>query len=101
MSSGSPPLIFGIGEVAWPKGHGYLYVKRTASSSPEWLFDLDLHDTREDVVTSAFGKALRDAIHRLGLSSADLADLRVDTENMSAFAKAALVREWKKLLLEN
>jgi hypothetical protein len=101
MSSRSASLIFGIREEAWPKGHGYLYVKRATGSDPEWLFDLDLYDTREDVVAGAFGKALRDAIRRLGFSSADLAGLQVETENMSAFAKAALVREWEKLLLGN
>ena len=100
MADAPAPIILGIREEAWPKGHGYLYWRRGKDTAHKRLCDVDLFDIRDDVVAALFRKALTTVIHALNYSSSDIAAMSVETENMSAVAKGAMLREVEKLSKE-
>ena len=93
MTSSSTSLIFGVREEAWPKGHGYLYFRRTKTSNCEWLCDLDLYQTKPDELRALFRAVLEDVVRRMKCSSTDVSALCVETENMSSLARTALILE--------
>jgi hypothetical protein len=90
-------LSFGIREEAWPKGHGYLYFRRGKAGACERLCDLDLYNTADDVLRELFSRALEDALRRLGCSMEDIAQIPIETENMSSLARNVLFRELESM----
>lgn len=88
----NPTITIGLREEPRPKGSGYLYWRLEPGGAEIVIRYCDLFDLREDVVESHFENVLRDVMGTLQLTSAQLGDLCIFTENMSPLARAALER---------
>jgi hypothetical protein len=77
-------LVFGIREESWPKGCGYLYIKRGPQNPEERLCDLVLNDFSEIAVTLQFRRALERVFSAMGYPHTELRLAVVRSENISA-----------------